>query len=343
MSQESYQIQKQQLRERGLIEIPMSVDTSRYFIGTVRWMDIVYTIPFIIISLITLWILYNTGNLNSSTFVFSFLPPALSLSLLWIKHPDRKNISFIKTMWWKIKFLRSNKIYEYTKERDSNMEKDIRTQLGVFNIANDCLETLDNRLVKVIEVSSVNLTGMSITDRDRTLRSYQTFLNDLPTNLFPFQTEQFSKPIKLRSYTNWVQERTNQETDYVKRLLTDSYINKTNEIQKSKKMVSKARYVIVSEKKGSSKAKALEKLSIKAETMISQLENMLTEKYALKAEVLDNEALFSLIYSSIDYENAQIKQGFDIDRMTNLPITMGEESYQSIKKEWEKEKDSSIV
>ena len=343
MTQENFQIRKQQLREKGLIEIPMSVDTSRYFIGTVRWMDIVYTVPFIILSIFIIVMLNKTGNLSSSNVVFSFLPPTLFLAVLWIKHPDRKNVSFLRQIWWKISFAKSTKIYEFSKERSEELEKDIRTQLGIFNIANDCLETLDNRLVKVIEVSSVNLTGMSTNDRDRTLRSYQSFLNDISLDSFPFQIEQFARPINLNSYINWVQEELGSEENYLKRMLTESYVNKTNEIQKSKKMVSKSRYIIVSEKVGSNKNNTLDKLSIKAETMISSVTNMLTDKHKLKATILDNEELFSLIYSSIDYENAQIKQGFDLKRNFSSPITMGEESYFEAKNEWEREKNSRII
>lgn len=338
---ENYIYRKQKLRQEGLLEIPMAVDSSRYFIGTVRLMDIVYTLPFLIASIFGIYFLNKTGNLNSSTAVFAFLPPILVLTVLWIKHPDRKNISLVSTIYQRIKFIRSKKLYELTKERTEDVQNDIRSQLGIFNIANDTFETLENTLVKVVEVSSVNLTGMSENDRNKTLSAYQAFLNDYPFDAFPLQIHQFSKPINLKSYLQFVHEKADGEKNYVKRMLNESYINKTNEIQKSKKMVSKARYIMISEKVGGDKEKALQKVSMKAESMVSGIENMLSEKHKLRAHVLNNEELFDLIYSSIDYENAQIKQGM---RKTSFrsSITIGEKTYREMEKNWKEENEFKI-
>lgn len=343
MEGESHQLKKQDLRKQGLIEIPMNVDTSRYFIGNVRWFDIIWSLPFISISIIIMIILHNMNYLNTSTFVFSLLPPVLALTFLYIKHPYRKNISFIKTVWWRMKFKMSKKTYEFTKERTHDMKEDIRSQIGIFNIANDTYETIDNRVVKVIEVSSVNLTGMSENDREKTLRAYQSFLNNLPQHYFPFQVEQFAKPINLKNYMYWTQQKMEDEKSFKKRTLFQSYIDKTNEIQKSKKMVNKSRFVILSENIGTNKEKALQKLSNKTESMVSSIENMLDGKYSLSASVLNNEELFYLIYSSIDYENAQVKQNVNVNNILNLPITLGQKSYENMKKEWEEEERSRIM
>lgn len=338
---ENYIYNKKKLRQEGLLEIPMAVDSSRYFIGTFRLMDVVYTLPFLVVSIIIIFFLTKTGNLNSSTAIFSFLPPIFALTVFWIKHPDRKNISLVNTMYQRVKFIRSKKLYELTKERAEDVQNDIRSQLGIFNIANDCFETLENTLVKVVEVSSVNLTGMSDKDRNKTLSAYQAFLNDYPIDAFPLQIHQFSKPINLKSYLQFVHEKADQEKNYVKRMLNESYINKTNEIQKSKKMVSKARYIMVSEKVGSNKEQALQKVSTKAEMMVSGIENMLSEKHKLNAYVLNNEELFDLIYSSIDYENAQIKQGMRTSSFRS-PITVGTKTYSEMQKNWKEENEFKI-
>lgn len=327
MNSDNQVYRKQQLRERGLIEIPMSFDPSRYFIGNIRWMDIVYTAPFIVLSVITIVILQRTGNLNTSTFLFSFLPATLVLTMFWVKHPDRKNISFVTTLWWRLKYVFSKKTFEYTKERKENMQEDIRSQLGIYNIVNDCFETLDNNLIKVVTVSSVNLTGMSLRDRDKVYASYQSFLNNYSYTAFPIQINQFSKPINLRNYIGWVNKETSGSESFVKRMLAESYIEKTNEIQKSKNMVSKARYIIISEKIGTNKEKSLQKISEEAERMVSGVENILSGKFRLKAQTLNNEELFEFIYSSIDYENAQISQSIQKKNNINTPFSFGKESY----------------
>jgi len=319
---------KQKLRDEGLIEIPMSIDPSRYFIGNIRWKDVLYTAPFAVISVILIVILNQSGNLNTSTFLFSFLPPIMALTFFWVKHPDRKNISFITTVWWKIQYSNSKKMYEFTKEVNENVSEDIRSQLGVFNIANDCLETLDNKLIKVIEVSSINLTGLSERERNRVYSNYQTFLNNYAYASFPIQTKQFSKPINLNSYLEWVRKNAEKDEDQFKRMFAESYVGKVNEIQKSKNMVSKARYIVLSAKIGSNKEKALQNINRDAEQLVSGLENMLSDRHKLHANILDNEKLFQYIYACIDYENAQIRQSTEREYDIDLPFSMGKYSYE---------------
>ena len=340
---DNYAYRKQKMKEEGLLEIPMAIDSSRYFIGNVRWADIVYTAPFVFLSIIIIYVLYNTGNLNTSTATFSFLPPILVLLFFLVKHTDRKNISLFAIMTWKIKYKMSNNEFELSKERKKEMKDDIRSELGIFNIANDCYETLDNHLVKVIEVSSVNLTGMSKSDRLKTLNAYQSFLNHLPIDLFPLQLEQFSRPINLKNYLQYIESKNADQKDFVKRMLTESYINKTNEIQKSKKMVSKGRYIILREKVTSDKNESLNKITHKAEMLVSELSNMLSEKHKLHAEILNNEELFDLIYSAIDYENAQINQSMrSEDKGILTAITLGKSSYGELLDSIESEKEFSI-
>lgn len=312
--------EKRQQRLEGKIDIPMTIDPARYFIGNIRVKDVAYTAPFMVISLIICYFLYQTGNLNSSTFLFSFLPPLLVLTFFWVKHPDRKNIPIIATFWWRIKHMQSKQIYEYTRKVESNMSEDIRSQLGVYNIANDCQETLDNRLVKVIELSSINIDGLSIKERDRALTSYQTFLQELPISAFPLQIQQFSKPINLNNYLEWVRGNVKKERNQYKRMFAESYISKGNEIQKAKNMVSKARYIIISQKIGTNKEKAIEKINHLAEQVRSSLENTMI-RYDLEPKILNNEELFQYVYACIDYENAQIQQSINKDSVS-LPFTM---------------------
>lgn len=330
---EDYLLRKQDLRKKGLIEIPMSIDPARYFIGNIRWKDVLFTAPFALLSVILIILLNTSGNLNTSTFLFSFLPPVMALTFFWVKHPDRKNISFITTVIWQIKYKYSKKMYEYTKEVRENVSEDIRTQLGVFNIANDCMETVDNRFIKVIEISSINATGLSDRERDRVYTNYQTFLNNYPQSSFPMQINQFSKPINLTNYLNWVKKSVEREENQYKRMFTESYEDKVNEIQKSKNMVSKTRYIIVDEKISSNRERSLEKVNREAEQIVSSIENMLTGRNKLSANTLNNEELFQYIYASIDYENAQINQSIDRKYNINLPFTMGKKSYEKDIKE----------
>jgi len=335
LEQESTVLKKQRLREEGKIEIPMAIDPARYFIGNIRWKDVVYTAPFAVITVFSIIILNQSGNLNTSTFLFSFLPPIMALTFFWVKHPYRRNISFITTIWWQIQFKNSKKIYEFTKEENENMSEDIRSQLGVFNIANDCIETLDNRLIKVVEVSSINLTGLSERERNRVYSNYQTFLNNYPYSSFPIQTKQFSKHINLNSYLEWVRDNAEKDEDKYKRMFAESYVEKVNDIQKSKNMVSKARYIILSANISSNKERTIENLNRESEQLVSGIENMLSDRNKLTANVLDNDSLFQYVYACIDYENAQIRQSLNRQTNIDLPFTMGRSQYDEMLKDIE--------
>lgn len=329
MAQENSFQYKQQLREEGKVEIPMMIDPARYFLGNIRVKDIAYTAPFLPLSIIVVYILYKSGNLNSSTTLASFLPVALALTFFWIKHPDRNNVPFAATMWWKIKYKQSKKVYEYTRKVEGNMSEDIRSQLGIYNIANDCQETLDNRLVKVLEVPSINIEGLSKRERNRVLSDYQSFLQDLPLEIFPLQIHQFSQPINLGSYLDWVRESVSSERNPYKRLLSESYIQKGNEIQQAKNMVNKARYVILSTKIGVNKGKAIEKINRQAEQVRSALENTFSKKYDVEPKILNNEELFQYVYACIDYENAQIRKDtnkYNVSLPYSIPEYRFEES-----------------
>lgn len=333
------ELRKERLRKEGTIQIPMNVDSSRYFVGNIRWMDAVIATPFILFSVLIIYILEKNGNLTTNSFVFSFLPPILVLTLLTIKSKERRNISLVRTMWWNVQFAYRKKFFELTKERKDDVRKDIRSQLGVINISNDCFHTFDDRYVKVIEVSAININTI---EKDLILRGYENFLNDLPADLFPLQILQFSRPINLKSYIRWVSER--EETDEVKRMILESYVQKTSEIQKSKSMVSKARYIVVSQKIGMNKEKSLKEVHRKSQIVKGFIEDMLSGNNKLSAIVLNNDELFSLIHSSIDYDSAQIlNTGRSKYDEIDIPISIGEERFKKAKKEWESEKETVIL
>lgn len=336
-------LRKRELKNEGKVELPVDVDTERYLFGNIRLKDALYMLPFLAISIIIIVMMINGGIFSPKFWVPGFIPALIGGLLIFTKHPSRKNISLAAQIGWRLNFFRANKIFAYRNMEVNIMEDDIRTQLGIFNIANDCFETNDNRLVKVLEVSSVNLTGMSQKDRIQTLEDYETFLNDLNSADLPFQIEQIAKPVNLQSYVNWVHEETKNNEDVVKRLLADSYIDKMNEIQKSKNMVSKSRYVVVSEKIGLDKDKALDNVYKKAANMKTSIENMLSRHYKLDTQILDNEKLFSLIYSTIDYQSAQLDSDVQLQEEINLPVTYTADELKEMRKKWDKEVSEKIL
>jgi hypothetical protein len=259
--------------------------------------------------------------------------------LLSMKDTDRKNINQWNKILTKISFLKREKTFHFTKEANIDLSQDIRAKLGIFNITNGCYETLDNRLVKVLKVSSVNISLMSPTDRERVFDAYQIFLNDIPREYFDLQMNQIVQPVNLKNYLMNFDKQLlfHPNQDQKKRLLRESYKSKINAIQKSKNMVSRERYVIISTKND---PKGFERIDRDTESLKAQIESMLQGRYQLYVEILDNDALENLLYMSIDYENAQTNM--EMDAPLNSFLTVSDKEYTKMKEKW-REVESHII
>ncbi|WP_157891926.1 hypothetical protein [Paenibacillus crassostreae] len=220
--------------------------------------------------------------------------------------------------------------------------KDIREQLGIKNIYSECYETTDNRFVKVIRVSSVNLSLLNKKEKAKIFRAYETFLNDLPRAMLPLQVSQIAQPINLTNYGRYVDDLMNKEESYPKTILAKSYLRYIDDIQKSKKMVTRNRYVILARPFNVlTRKKVLGELERDVKIVSTQIENMLGGRYELKAKVLDNEELFHLMFACIDYENAQVNFSFKTSLFS--PLTVGERTYDEMDKKWTKIKADHIM
>jgi len=348
---ESAAVRRERLRQEGKIELPLNVDTRKYLLSFVRWKDVLISLPLLIAAITVLYILYQMGiKINSQNVIICFTPWVVFLVLLTIQHPDRKNISFLEhRIVWRAKYNRRQKLFTYSKgDSMSNSKskskgkkeiKDIRDQLGISNIYSDCYETNDKRLVKVIKVSSINLSLSTRSEEEAIYKAYETFLNDCPEATL--QINLIAQPVNLKNYALYIKERTANEQDTAKRLLSKSYLDFVSNIEKSRNMVSRNRYLIISRPfTEQNREKVLDELDRDTKILLSQIENMLGGRYQLKGKILNNEELHNLIYTCIDYENAQVNMGF---LNTSLPITVGEQTYNEMKARWEKEKMEKII
>src|SRR5690606_32231638 len=103
--------------------------------------------------------------------------------------------------------------------------------------------TTDNHVVKVIEVSSVNLSLMNETEIQNIFSSYRTFINELNTK--HIQISQIAQPVNLSQYMLYVDRKTENEKNHAKRMLKQSYKSYVENIQKSCNTVQRKRYIII--------------------------------------------------------------------------------------------------
>ncbi len=337
---------RDRLRAEGKIELPLNVDTRKYLLSMIKYRDLIISLPLLILGLVGAWYLQRIGQLSTSTFVWCLFPWGLIMVFLSIPHPDRKNINFLTSKFvWKYKFHRRQKLFVYSK--GESMEKridaeDIRSQLGIKNVFAGCYETTDSRYVKVINVSSINISLLNKVEEEKVFQSYETFLNDLPRSMFPLQISQISQPINLTNYTRDFSLSVDTKLNKAKESLMKSYLQHADDIQKSKDMVSRNRYVILSRSFNNiNRKKMLEELERDTAVMVSQLESMQGGRFKLTARPLDNDELFNLIFTCIDYENAQVN--FSFKASMHSPVSVGERTSKEMSENWARIKADHIM
>lgn len=331
MRSESYLERQERLRERGKVELPLNIDTKKYLYGNISFQDVFIVLPFLLLGGIVSYILFKTGHLNQQLLLISFIPAMIVTVFQLNKHPIRKNLSLLQyKVMWKLRAKYRKKDFHYAKGAlpMSRKDGDTRTELGLANIANGCLESTDRQLVKVLEVSSVNLSLMNELAKENVLAAYQSFIND--TGEKQIQLMQVAQPINLTNYLMWFNEQVDQNSSYAKRVLKQGYSNQIERIQKSKSMVTRKRYLVIS-KPMTNSPKDYMKLETTANILKAKLEQMLSGYEKLDVKILENDELLKFYYACIDFENAQA-QGENIVHKTNakLDVVVGKNTAKAL-------------
>ncbi|PGZ17609.1 hypothetical protein COE43_12650 [Bacillus cereus] len=213
-------------------------------------------------------------------------------------------------------------LFKTKKKSSKNVpEKLVQDLIPVRNIYSEVIETTDNRLIKIINVSSVNTTLMSYNQQAAVLNQYESFLKSIKKSI---QISRIAEPINLKNYIFDLQQENKEIDNPHKRMMMTSYIEFAKGIQESKDMTRRSCYVTIYEKFSDekSKEKAIKHLEVYAKDMILKLEEMLYET-KLEARQLSNEELKRMMHLFMDYENAQINNiGNDLD----LPYIIGKRS-----------------
>ena len=224
----------------------------------------------------------------------------------------------------------------------STKDQDLRKELGIKNVFSGCYETSDNRFVKVIEVSSINLSLMNSTESNQIYEGYGTFLSELQY-LKDFQIAQISQPVNLSQYLLSVDKNTEGEKDLAKKLIISSYKKQVDRIQKSRNMVSRKRYIIIAHPISADREKSLQELERKTMLVETNVNNMLRGFSKLNAKILQNDELLKLMYTCLDYDNAQALGDFIVSRANSrVNISLGEKTAKEIIATFEKQINENI-
>ncbi|MCM3227562.1 hypothetical protein [Terribacillus saccharophilus] len=220
-------------------------------------------------------------------------------------------------------------------------KNDVRRKIGIKGTFAECYETVDKRFVRVFEVSSVNLSLANKEEKRKSLESFRVFMNTL-SFLSTIQFSQIAQPINLNRHLEFMRKRQEDEQrierNDAKALLSKGYLDFMDDIQKSKDLVTRKRYVIISQKIGSDRDKALEEIDQKSKLLISRLEAMVLDGSTINVKQLDNEELTKLMYTCVDYDNSVSVGEFITERANNrsqvtLGVSTAEEMMNTLKKQ----------
>lgn len=335
---------KEQLRKELKVQLPVAIDSKRYLIGRLAFVDVFLILPFVLLTLFLGFLFYRLGILNNWTLILAALPTVAISVLQLTKHKVRKEISFIKYgVLWKYEYKKRNKQFHNRKGAfDMSDKKDARKRIGIKSVFAECYETNDNRFVRVFEVSSVNLSLSNKSEKRTALESFRVFMTTL-NFIKTIQFSQIAQPINLTRHIQNVTQRNQNHDNKAKLMLQKSYRSHLQEIQKSKDLVTRKRYIIISEKIRQDRDDALDKIDQNSTLLMNKIDAMTMGYTTLSIKQLNNDELTKLMYTCVDYDSAVAIGDYIVDRASNRSlISVGEESARRLLETLQKQLNEKI-
>lgn len=295
------------MNEKDLkVQLPVPIDSKKYLVGNVSFKDLLIIAPFGLLSVILGYFFKVIHFLNMFTFIIIVIPVLAAFVGQTFKHPIRKEINyFTYGFWWKYSFRRRTKVFTIQKGAlHLSTPNDTRKIIPIKNVFADCYETTDGHFVKVFEVSTINMSLMNLEEQREILNAFKAFMNTL-NFVNHIQFNQVAQPISLERHIQSVQKKFLKESNLCKSMLHKSYVKfMDEEIQKSRDLVTRKRYVIIRQKIGSDREKSLNDITTKAQMFKSKLESVDFGFNNLQVKELNNDELIKLMYICIDYDNS---------------------------------------
>lgn len=247
---------------------------------------------------------FLSPNINFQVKLFISLLPAAIIGLFLFHRPInvRKNIRLFHKVKWQIEFNRRQKVFTTEKTDKKKKQKTVQELIPIRSISENTIETKNNKLIKVLSISAVNLSLMSFSEQKEVYESYENFLKTIDA---PIMISRVSKPLDLNDYIKDLQSKLEKlENPYKKRILK-SYIWYANNIQEDRDMLRRSRYMVIEESFNSKKSKeeAIRKLKVRVDDYKLKIEEMLRSP-KLEARELSNQELEKYFHMFFDYENA---------------------------------------
>jgi type IV secretory pathway VirB4 component len=115
-------------------------------------------------------------------------------------------------------------------------------QIELRTISDDCICTKDQTYLAVMKISSINFELKSEAEQDAIIDSYRWFLNALPC---PIQIIIRTRQLDLDDYVASLKNDADQENEALYRESIENYYDFVSSLVESKKILTKAFYVVV--------------------------------------------------------------------------------------------------
>ncbi|MFE5473874.1 hypothetical protein [Bacillus safensis] len=325
---------KESLRNDLKVQLPVPIDSKRYLMGKVAFIDVAIFSPFLIISGVLIYFFYQLDLLNQYTFIFSSFPSIVIIAFQMIKHPIRREIPYLRyKVIWNYKFKKREKEFFYRKGAfDMSDKQDARRKIGIKSTFADCYETTDKRFVRVFEVSSVNLSLSNKSEKRSTLESFRVFMTTI-NFLDSIQISQIAQPINLTRHMQHMSKRQKKgsEDNPIKTMLNTGYTNFIENIQKSRELVTRKRYIVISKKISSDREKTLDEIDQLSQLLMTKVESMTFDHSSLSIKQLNNDDLVKLMYTCVDYDNAVSVGDHIVERANDRSsVTVGQNTAKDL-------------
>lgn len=179
--------------------------------------------------------------------------------------------------------------------------KSIQDLIPLKEIENGLLITPDNKMVKCLKVSAINLELTSNAECNELFELFEGFLMSLN---YPIQMTNVSMPVDLSLYISEQEKLLEMTKNPYKRMLQESYIEYSKGIEVSQDIMQRQRYIIFFEKMKEDSPEMRYETSLEIEEKKDEIVASLSE-LGLKAEDVTDIELIRYLHTMFDYEGAQ--------------------------------------
>lgn len=186
----------------------------------------------------------------------------------------------------------------------SKGEKSVQDLIQIKGLDDGKFITDDDRILQIIKVGAVNTQLMSQYELNHLLQRYEALFKSFR---FHVHQEIISQPLDLKQYIQSHEEIFETTKDFKRRNYLKSYIEYTEGLQSSRKIIMRRRYIIIDEKiKGPSMKNyqnAVSNLEKKTKQVVNGLEGL-----ELPCEKVDEPEIIKLFHIFFNYDKALIEE-----------------------------------